>query len=167
MFKKILVPVDLTDSHSRSLDIAAHLAGEGAEVTLLHVIELIAGLSRDEEKGFYGRLEREAREHLARLGRHLDARRVAWQSQVIYGSRGPEVLRHAQQAGSDLIVRLRPADRVIDGHVVIPPEGGHKHGPRQSEGRGEGTAVAVPDRPVAGEWAERAGLSRLSRPVYR
>jgi nucleotide-binding universal stress UspA family protein len=104
MFKKILVPVDLTDSHARTLDIAAHLAGKDGEVTLLHVIELIAGVSRDEEKTFYARLEKAAREHLARLGRRLDAARVAWQAQVLYGSRGPDVLRHAQEAGSDLIV---------------------------------------------------------------
>src|SRR5262249_37775166 len=53
---------------------------------------------------------------------------------------------------------VRPADRVLDGHVVIPPEAGHHHGPWKSTGRAEGTAVAAPDRTVAGERAERAGL---------
>ena len=43
MFKKILVPVDLTDVHQPALDIAARLAKENdGEVTLLHVVEVIS-----------------------------------------------------------------------------------------------------------------------------
>jgi transposase len=45
---------------------------------------------------------------------------------------------------------LRPADRVIDGCGLIPLKGGHHHGPRQSAGRAEGTAVAALDSAVAG-----------------
>ena len=68
MFKKILVPVDLTDAHQRALEIASSLAGPaGGEVTLLHVIELIHGLPMDEEKDFYQRLARKARAALGRL----------------------------------------------------------------------------------------------------
>jgi hypothetical protein len=43
-------------------------------------------------------------------------------------------------------LRLRPADRVLDSCGLIPPKGGHHHGPRQSAGRAEGTAVATLDR---------------------
>jgi hypothetical protein len=53
----------------------------------------------------------------------------------------------------DYLFHVRPADRVIDGHVLIPPEGGHTHGTRKSAGRVEGAAVAAPDRTVAGERA--------------
>src|SRR5262249_62116197 len=105
MFKKILVPVDLTEAHARSLDIAAGLAAQGGgEITLLHVIELIAGLSDEEGNAFYGKLERAARDHLARLGSQLDGRRVSWHSELAYGNRAQEVLRHAREKGSDVIV---------------------------------------------------------------
>jgi nucleotide-binding universal stress UspA family protein len=72
MFKKILLPVDLTDKHGPALDLAADLAKQsGGGILLLHVIEVIAGLSMEEEKDFYGRLEKMARGHLKRLGGRL------------------------------------------------------------------------------------------------
>src|SRR5262249_11486364 len=65
------------------------------------------------------------------------------------------------------LVGLRAADRVMDGCGLIPPKGGHYHGPRQSAGRAEGTAVAAMDRPVANERVERAGLLWPPRPGNR
>jgi nucleotide-binding universal stress UspA family protein len=116
MFKRIVVPLDLTDAHGRALDIAAALAGQGGgQVTLLHVIEVIAGLPREEGKDFYGRLEKKAREHLAHLGAQLAAHQVAWQADVIFGSRAAEVVRYAQQHGSDLIV--------LTSHRIDPAQG--------------------------------------------
>jgi hypothetical protein len=48
MFKKILLPIDLTDRHGRVLVVAAELATQsGGEVILLHVIETIAGLAME------------------------------------------------------------------------------------------------------------------------
>jgi nucleotide-binding universal stress UspA family protein len=77
VFKKILVPVDLADVHQQALDIAARLATESdGEVILLHVVEVITGLWAEEEREFYDRLERKARDHLARLGRDLEERAV-------------------------------------------------------------------------------------------
>jgi hypothetical protein len=32
------------------------------------------------------------------------------------------------------LLRVCPADRVLDGRGVMPPKGGHNHGPRQSAG---------------------------------
>ncbi len=116
MFKQIIVPVDLTDGHARALDIAAALAAQaGGRVTLLHVVEAIAGLSREEGKDFYGRLEGKAREHLARLGAALAARGVAWQAEVVFGRRAAEVVRYAQQHGTDLIV--------LTSHRIDPGQG--------------------------------------------
>jgi hypothetical protein len=62
---------------------------------------------------------------------------------------------------------LRPADRILDGCGLIPPKGGHHHGPRQSAGRAEGTAVAAMDQPVANQRIERAGLLCPPRLGYR
>jgi nucleotide-binding universal stress UspA family protein len=116
MFKQILVPVDLTDAHGRALDIAAGLAAQGGgQVTVLHVIELIAGLSQEEGKSFYDRLEKKARKHVADLASRLAARQVACRAEVAFGNRGAEILRHAQQSGIDLIV--------ITSHRIDPQRG--------------------------------------------
>ena len=53
---------------------------------------------------------------------------------------------------------VRPANRVLDGRGVMPPKGGHHHGPWQTARSAERTAVATLDRPVAGQRPERAGL---------
>jgi universal stress protein A len=109
MFKKILLPVDLTDRHARVLDVAAELASRsGGDVILLHVIETIAGLSMQEEQDFYRRLERAAQAHLQRLGKHLAERKVPWQAVIQYGNRAPESVRYAQEAAADLIILTAP-----------------------------------------------------------
>lgn len=116
MFKQILVPVDLTDGHGRALEIAAELAGPGGgQVTLLHAVELIAGLSPEEGKDFYGRLEKKARAHVANLGERLAAHKVAWKAEVVFGKRAAEVLRYARQSGTDLIV--------LTSHRIDPQQG--------------------------------------------
>jgi hypothetical protein len=54
MFKRLLLPVDLTDKHASVVATAADLAQHaGGSMTLLHVIELIPGLSREEDRDFY------------------------------------------------------------------------------------------------------------------
>jgi nucleotide-binding universal stress UspA family protein len=105
MFKKILVPIDLTDKHQRTLDVAAEMAARaGGEVTLLHVIELIPGLGMEEERPFYDRLERMARKHFEHLVPQLAEYKVPWHTQVLYGPRAQSVVRHAMESGTDLII---------------------------------------------------------------
>jgi nucleotide-binding universal stress UspA family protein len=105
MYKKILVPVDLTDKPQRTVDVAAELAVQGGgNVTLLHVIELIPGLGFEEERPFYDRLDRLSRKHFERLVPQLSERKVPWHTQVLYGPRAATVVRHAVEAGHDLIV---------------------------------------------------------------
>lgn len=103
MFRNVLVPVDLTDTHQRTLEIAAELAQGGGRVTLLHVVEVIPGLSFDEERDFYERLAGTAREHLNRLGRQIEQRQVPWRAEVVFGNRVAEDVRHAVEAKADLI----------------------------------------------------------------
>jgi universal stress protein A len=99
------VPVDLTDVHQGALDIAARLAKEhDGEVTLLHVVEVISEVWATEDRGFYTRLERTARDHLARLGHALEARAVPRREEVVFGHRAPEIVRYAGEMGADLIV---------------------------------------------------------------
>jgi universal stress protein A len=105
VFKKILVPVDLSDTHQQAIDIAGKLAGEGdGQVTLLHVVEVIPGLWVEEERDFYERIEAAARAHLARLGRQLEELHVPRREEIIFGNRAEEIVRYAMEAGVDLIV---------------------------------------------------------------
>jgi universal stress protein A len=105
VFKKILVPVDLSDMHQQALDIAARLARESdGEVILLHVVEVMAGLWEEEEREFYERIERSARDHLARMGRNLEEQGVPRHEEVIFGDRAREIVRYAMEREVDLIV---------------------------------------------------------------
>ena len=109
MFKTILLPLDLSDRHGRAVDIAAGLAKQsGGEVVLLHVIETIPGVSLEEEKAFYGRLEKMAQTHLERVARRLRERKVPCRSETLYGHRAREVADQAEAVGADLIVLTAP-----------------------------------------------------------
>ena len=112
MFRNILVPVDLTDRHGPALDIAGQLASQsGGEVTVLHIIELIQGATREDEPKFYDRLEKTAWAHTERLAEQLRSRSVTARAALTFGRRGPEVLRYAAEHGCDLIVLLsHPVD---------------------------------------------------------
>lgn len=103
MFRNVLVPVDLTNTHLRTMEIAAELDQGGGRVTLLQVVEVIPGLSFDEERDFYERLAGTAREHLNRLGQQIEQRRVPWRAEVVFGNRVVEVVRHAAEAKANLI----------------------------------------------------------------
>jgi len=77
MFRNVLLPIDLTDKHQAALDVAAQLAqGKGSCVTLLHVIEVIAGLPVEEESRFYRALERSAEKHLQGYVKALSDRHI-------------------------------------------------------------------------------------------
>ncbi len=103
MFRKILVPVDLTDRHGPTLDLAARLAAGSGEVVLLHVIEVIRGLSREDDPAFYQRLETRANRHVGRLVEALRGKQVAARAEVLYGDRVAEILRCAVREGADLV----------------------------------------------------------------
>jgi nucleotide-binding universal stress UspA family protein len=110
MFQKILMPLDMTFKHRKALDTAADLARQGGgEVTLLHVIELIHGMSREEEKEFYDRLEQDATKHLGQYHESLRERGVSGRAEVLFGVRAAEVLRYARTMAADLIVLTAPA----------------------------------------------------------
>ena len=115
MFTKIVLPVDLTDKHSAAVEAAVRLVGQGGgEVTLLHVVEVITGLSMEEESTFYGRLERVARSQLQQLGKTLEEQKVSWRVEVRFGKRAAETARYAAETGADLLIvtgpRIDPAN---------------------------------------------------------
>jgi nucleotide-binding universal stress UspA family protein len=109
MFTRILLPLDLTAKHRQAVDIAAELASQNSgDVTLLHVIEEIRGLSMDEEPEFFQRLEQTAKKDLDEIGRLFSERGIAWRTLIRYGNRVHEVARCAEEMRSDLIVVTSP-----------------------------------------------------------
>jgi nucleotide-binding universal stress UspA family protein len=109
MFKRLLLPLDLTDKHGQAVRTAVELAkSSGGRVILLHVIELIPGLSREDDAAFYGRLEKSAQKHLAKIGKALAAKKVAWQAVILFGHRVAETVRYAREEKCDLVIATAP-----------------------------------------------------------
>jgi nucleotide-binding universal stress UspA family protein len=109
MFKKILLPLDLTEKHQAALAAAADLAEQNhGEVTLLHVIEVIPGLALQEERPFYDRLQRAARSHLDRCSMVLAGRKIPWQGEILLGSRAEKITGYAADQGMDLMILTTP-----------------------------------------------------------
>jgi nucleotide-binding universal stress UspA family protein len=109
MFKKILVPVDLSEKHESALRTSTELARQFfSDVILFHVIEVIAGLPIDEDKSFYSRLEKKAREHLENLKGTLANAKVSCKAEIRYGHRGAEIIKYVEKHKVDLIVLTTP-----------------------------------------------------------
>jgi nucleotide-binding universal stress UspA family protein len=105
MFHRILVPVDLTGRHRRTVDLAASMArAAGGRVDLLHVVEVIPGMSLEDDHDFYKRLETRALDEMGRLRKTLDAGDVTFGAAVSYGRRVEEILGWVERHDSDLIV---------------------------------------------------------------
>lgn len=103
-FRKILVPVDLTDKNAGAIAIARDLAAEAAgEVILLHVIEELDA-PFDEMKDFYERIEETAAARLSDAADPLRRAGVPFVAEVSYGKRAPEIVRFAEEREVDLIV---------------------------------------------------------------
>jgi nucleotide-binding universal stress UspA family protein len=109
MFKHILLPVDLTDRHALALETAVNLARScQGTLSLLHVIELIPGLPREEDRAFYERLERTARQHLARWTERIRRLNAEARGEVQLGNRVTTIVGYAVDHQTDLIVLTAP-----------------------------------------------------------
>jgi universal stress protein A len=113
-FRHILVPTDLTDRTEKALELARQLASPAAaRVTLLHVIETIEGLSLDELRPFYERLERKARSVMESLTKRAGDAAPAVARVIVQGRRAEEIVNYAAANEVDLIVlashRVKPS----------------------------------------------------------
>jgi universal stress protein A len=110
-FHHILVPTDLTERTGKALELASQLAA--GRVTLLHVVETIEGLPREELQPFYERLERKARKAMELLTQHARREAPAVARVVVLGRRAEEIVRYAAANEVDLIVlashRVKPS----------------------------------------------------------
>ena len=105
MFKKIIVPVDLSDRNEKAMGVAVELAeASGGDLTAIHVVELIPGISREEDPSFYGRLESNAEEFLNELTKDCSSPRVAIAGEVLFGAPPFAVIERAKEVDADLIV---------------------------------------------------------------
>src|SRR5262245_59900653 len=116
MFQRILAPVDFTDRSARAVETAGEMADLYlASVTLLHVIELVDGLSFEEMRDLYEKLEQKARKSLAALAERLSGAEVSVNEVVIYGKRARAILDYAAENKMDLIL--------MSSHQVTPSSG--------------------------------------------
>lgn len=104
MFERIVVPADLTERNREAVEMARDVVAPSGSVCLLHVIETIPGVSVDEEKAFYEKLEHKASAFLATLGDILEKSGLDWTAEVVYGSRAHSILDEAKKLDADLIV---------------------------------------------------------------
>jgi universal stress protein A len=113
MFKRILVPLDLSGRNERTLDTARELAQlHHARVTLLHVVQQIPDVATSELRGFYRRLERMSARRLGHIAERFAARGLGVAVAVCIGEPAREIVKTAASKKIDLIVmgshKVRP-----------------------------------------------------------
>ena len=105
MFKHIMVPIDLSDRQGRMLRMACDLATDnGARVTLLHVVQRVAGLAPRELRGFYQRLVKTSQRRLTLAAKPFVTRGVSVRVEVLVGEPVEEILRLAIARKADLVI---------------------------------------------------------------
>ena len=115
MFKKILVPVDLTKKNKKALDIAVKIAlHDKSKVYLLHVVETIAHTTFSEFEGFYQNLEKRANEYIDKLITPYKKNKISIEGKIVFGNRVAEILSFAGKNKVDLIV--------MHSHKINPEE---------------------------------------------
>jgi nucleotide-binding universal stress UspA family protein len=113
MYDSILIPVDLSSTNEYVLDTARDLAvPDRTDLQLLHVIETLQDEEPGEMDDFYKELREEAEEKMQDWAGMLADHGFEVQSTIVYGERGPEVTRVAEEDEVDLIVlRSHTVDR--------------------------------------------------------
>ena len=113
MFRRVLVPTDLTDRTVAALQAGVSLAEPNGELTLLHVIETVPNVPYEELQAFYSRLEARALSRMAAFVGRIGGPGPRVLQEVVYGRRADEIVRFAVQRHCDLIVlashRVDPA----------------------------------------------------------
>lgn len=106
MFRKLLVPVDFTEKNEAALGSAVEIASgsEGAQVTLLHVIETIEHIEFEEMGDFYRGLEARAAARLFQMEEKLKTSGVRVRHEVVYGKRAEAIVRYAEEHETDLMI---------------------------------------------------------------
>ena len=105
MFRNVLIPVDLSEKGAVAIQAAIRVTDPMEDsITLLHVIETLQDAEYDELEAFYQRIREKAEKALARWTDDLSARGFEVGVEIVFGRRGPEILRYADERNVDLIV---------------------------------------------------------------
>ena len=113
MYRNILIPVDLSEKGAVAVAAATDVAvPKEASITLLHVIETLQDVEYEELEAFYRRIKENAEKTLGDWTDELSARGFEASAEIVFGRRGPEILRYADERDVDLIVMTsRALDR--------------------------------------------------------
>lgn len=113
MCDSILIPVDLSSTNEHVLETAQELATpDQTQLQLLHVIETLQDEEPGEMDDFYDDLREDAEEKMQTWASMLAKNNFEVQSTIVYGERGPEVTRVAEERDVDLIIlRSHKVDR--------------------------------------------------------
>ena len=117
MFEHILVPTDFSEGSGHALTIACNIvSGEKGSIDLVHVIETIAGVTFDEFKSFYEKLENRAWDSMQGLIARCTECPVEITPRIEYGGRVEQLLKYASDHKVDMIVmnshKIHPDDPV-------------------------------------------------------
>jgi nucleotide-binding universal stress UspA family protein len=105
VFRRILVPVDLSRRNERALRTAAELARRSrGRVALLHVIARVEHVPFDELRDFYRTLEQVAHRKLDAAARRLARQGIEARVAIVIGAPPEEILRYSLAQRIDLIV---------------------------------------------------------------
>ena len=105
MFTRILVPIDLSDRNTQTIDVALKLArATHALVTLCHVVQSVRDVPAAELRKFYRRLEATSARALARVAKRFTACEVPVDTVICIGEPAREIVRIAAGRRTDLIV---------------------------------------------------------------
>ncbi len=125
MFKRILVPVDFSDSALQALDYAIDLARKfKAELVVVHVLEPVYYPGAGDMYGVYDmssayrEIERAGREQLAHLASQLRAKRLSVRTLLLVGSAPYAIAEAAKKQKADVIV-MSTHGRTGLAHVLL------------------------------------------------
>jgi nucleotide-binding universal stress UspA family protein len=105
VFKRILVPLDLSERNERTIQTARELARRHrARVSLLHVVQQIPDVAGSELRDFYRRLEGVSTRRLERVAKGFTVRGVPVGVSVRVGEPAREIVQTAAREKADLIV---------------------------------------------------------------
>jgi nucleotide-binding universal stress UspA family protein len=105
MYQNVLIPMDLSEQQSQSMDDALHtLHGREASITLLHIIERIQDVEDLEVENFYENIRTKAEILLSEKATELSDHGFRVQVEILFGKRGAEILSYANDHDIDLMI---------------------------------------------------------------
>jgi nucleotide-binding universal stress UspA family protein len=103
--KKIVCPTDFSEGSFRALAEASELALQfGAEIYLVHIIELLPPTTDPGLPSLQQELHEESEETLRKIAEPLTAKGVRTQTAIADGDAATEIVHMAQELAADLIV---------------------------------------------------------------